>query len=197
MIVNFVGAPCSGKTTTAASLFAKLKEDGHPAEFVTEQARFYIAGLRLLRNLKPEEKLGKLSDADQQNIMFQQMHYETMMQDVAGPDMTIVTDSSYLNAILYMTEEAKNHHLKTVLQHYVERAKVHPRIIFVCPTVKAPAGTDPNRVHSEEESRIIEAKIPDILTTYAPDSHIVNLEGSTFGRFSRVVSEVFMRLVKC
>jgi hypothetical protein len=193
MIVNFVGAPCSGKTTTAASLFAKLKEDGHPAEFLTEQARLYIASIRLTENLQPSDPVS-LSDFDQAGIMYYQMHYETMLQKVCGPDMIVVTDSSFLNALLYMTEEGKTVGYKHSIAEYVAEASKHDRIIFVCPAVKPPAGSDPNRVHSEEQAKLIEAKIPEMLATYAKDAHIVNLEGTTHQRFLTVVSEVFKKL---
>jgi hypothetical protein len=193
MIINFIGSPCSGKTTTAASLFAKMKEDGHSAEFLTEQARLHIAARRYMLKLKPEDPL-ELDDMDQQNIMFAQLQYETMLQDVCGPDMTIVTDSSFLNALLYVSEEGKSRYLKEYIERLVEEHNKYDRLIFVCPAVKPSVGYDPNRVHSEAQSKIVEAKIPEMLATYVPNITPIQLSGTPFARFSTVVTEVFKKL---
>lgn len=193
MIVNFVGAPCSGKTTTAASLFAKLKEDGHPAEFLTEQARLHIASIRYDFGLSPGEPL-KLDDWDQLNIMTTQFHLETMMTEVCGSNMTVVTDSSFLNSILYMTDSGVSHSFAPDIENMVYESSRQNRIIFVCPTVKAPVGSDPNRVHSEEQSLAIEKKIPDMLAKFAPNIPTVYLTGSVHYRYNTVISEVFRRL---
>ena len=55
MYVNFIGAPCSGKTTSAAKLFAELKEMGLEVEFVSEYARLYIAKKRIANNFNKIE----------------------------------------------------------------------------------------------------------------------------------------------
>ena len=38
-VINLYGGPCSGKSTTASSLFARMKKDGYKVELVTEYAK--------------------------------------------------------------------------------------------------------------------------------------------------------------
>lgn len=181
MLINFIGAPCSGKTTTAARLFAELKDSGYPAEFVSEQARRYIAEFNSV----------KLSDVDQVAIMGRQYKEEKLL---AKSNELVVCDSSLLNSLLYMTPQARE---LPAVQEMVDWAKVNYGIVFLCQTVKPHlAGPDPHRVHSWEESLQIEAKIKDTLATYVPNIKAVELIGDTKYRTTEALRKVYSVVYK-
>ncbi len=104
MLVGCIGVPGSGKTTAAAEVFLGLKKTGFTAEFVVEVARQYIA---------QKKRLGGpvvLTDMDQIQIAIQQERIESLMND---PSLIVVSDSSPLNAWLYMTPEAQEQFIAT------------------------------------------------------------------------------------
>src|ERR1700761_2045380 len=155
MRINFIGCPCSGKTTTAAMVFAKLKELGMNCEFITEQARLHIANLRWQRNLKPEDPC-PLTDSDQFEIMIKQIETEEIVSTAVGNSVVVICDSSAFNSLLYMSKEDKDQALKWDLVH---RAKDQSDLVFYCPPVDESKGLDPNRVHSREQSLLIDSQI--------------------------------------
>jgi hypothetical protein len=195
VLINFIGSPCSGKTTTAASLFAKLKEDSHLAEFIPEQARHYIATLRFNEQLAPSEPI-QLDDSDQYKIMEKQSTLERIITIASGSDVVVVSDSSVLNALLYMTDENKQSFLTQAL---VFQAMQRVDLFFYCPPVESLLiHNDPNRVHSAEESLAIDKKIPDLMAKYIPaDKQITLLSGSSFQRLHAATHALYERMLDC
>jgi hypothetical protein len=191
MNVSFVGCPCSGKTTTAAMVFAYLKEAGLPVEFVPEYARQYIAQRRLEQGLSPQDQL-KLTDQDQIAIMAKQADMEWTMSKVCGPNVVVVSDSSPLNALLYMRPEARKH---SVVRLVLE-TRVLPVTDLVC--YASPIGgqsiLDPNRVHDQQQSLLIDAIIPAVLAAHAPNVDPLTINGRPEIRAAQVRSQIFQRL---
>ena len=70
MLVCFMGAPSSGKTTIAANVFARLKAEGVSAEFIAERAREIIAKYKYYKSPT------MLNDAMQREILFSQYYSE-------------------------------------------------------------------------------------------------------------------------
>lgn len=145
-----IGAPCSGKTTVAAKLFAELKDLGLPTDYVAEQARFYIANKRFFQRKGAEyfidpEKVD-LSNEDQLAIARQQFRHELIMSD---PRTILITDSSVLNSLLYMGEDFRK---SEDVQSLAKAAAARYDILFICHPVQRPDGVDPNRIHDEEFS---------------------------------------------
>lgn len=163
MKIQFIGCPCSGKTTTAAQVFARLKESGMTCEFIPEQARLYIAKARLSSRTSPRDSL-ILTDEDQLLIMKQQNAAEQLMQRACGDDVLIITDSSPLNSILYMTDAFRQ---KEEVSACVTQAVQQVDLIFYSPPVMIGSPFDPNRVHTMQESLKINDSIPEILQKYA------------------------------
>lgn len=162
MNISFIGSAASGKTTIAAMIFSKFKSMGITAEFITEQARLYIAEKKLENN---NTKI-TLTDDDQVNIMSRQLKNDLVMSSSLNNRLGIViTDTSPLNSVLYMSD------------NYIERPQVldminktinNTDILFYCSIVTNNFSySDPNRIHSVEESIAIDKRIPHILKTYA------------------------------
>lgn len=187
MLFNFIGCPQSGKTTTAAMVFSVLKEFGFLTEFVPEQARQYIAQRRFnMRGtgLTPPD----LDDNDQFNIMFQQLQIDQVMTYSGGDQVTVISDSSPLNALLYMTDETRySSQVKGLIQHHL-RMLTHS--FYMKPVHDPNHYADPHRVHSYEQSLLIDSKIPALLKELAPDLHVTEVDGTMQTRLYQVQQEI-------
>jgi hypothetical protein len=162
MLIGFVGSPCSGKTTTAARLFATLKDQNSICEFSCEQARCYIAKQRYGFGLSPEKPLN-LSDGDQKNIMHDQLFLDRSLVWNTSREGLVISDSSPLGALFYMSESYRDDpKVVEMINESVEMVD----ILFHSSPVEF-VNLDPNRVHSLEQSRIINKSIPIILKTHA------------------------------
>lgn len=203
MLVGFLGVPCSGKTTTAARLFASLKEGGVPSELVVEEARKYIAerkqaiklfgGVRHNRVLKLE-----LDNTDQIEIMDRQMRAESLMKDACGAQAAVVSDSSYINTLLYMkrSDEVSDERHSAGLQAIFDEAKNHYDLLFLCEPVRPSVMTDPNRIHSFEESVELHKALLHMVETYGNGLPVVRLMGDPSVRFSTAHAAVLAKLVE-
>lgn len=158
MLINFIGAPCSGKSTTAGRVYAELKDQGYPAEFVPEQARRYIAANRY----------DSLDGLDQIVIMEKQFKEESIFAE--GSQALVVADSSPLNSLLYMTNGIRmTLDVEKVLGRLKERNESIPSVAFLCEPVKpALLLPDPNRLHTWEQSVALHEQVKEVLAKYAP-----------------------------
>lgn len=155
MLVGYMGAPCSGKTTLAVNSFTEFKKVSTNCELIVEQARLYIAAKRFESNLLPTDPV-ELTDTDQMQIFLKQSKAEEVMKYSCGPDTIIISDSSPLNSILYMSDELSNNPnvqeiLKKVLKTYDLLFFCHPLDIKRLPI-------DPNRVHDLDAIKAIQQK---------------------------------------
>lgn len=191
MLIGFIGCPSSGKTTTAAMTFADLKELGFTAEFIPEQARFYIAELRFHLRLSPKESL-KLDDRDQESILVKQMEIENIYLEACGPEVVIVTDSCVLNTLLYLSssEYKNNPELDRMMLSHLSK---YDLLFYSHPVVRSDVN-DPNRVHSQEQSLEIDKKIPFLLKMYGVNP--VELKGDSKTRHNEVTREILRRLAE-
>lgn len=179
MLINFLGSPCSGKTTTCARVFADLKDNGYPAEFVTEAARRFIAS-------RPHPV--ELTPNDQVDIMMQQWESERIMSQ--QPSL-VVCDSSILNGLLYMPEEVRE---SESVKAAVRWANLNYSVVFLCQTLPTTNTLDPNRVHSLAESQKLEAEFPAILAKYAPEIKPIYLFGNSKYRTQEALRSIYNKL---
>lgn len=171
--------------------FASLKEVGMVSEFIPEQARLYIAKKKLSLGLEPKDTL-KLTDEDQLNIMDAQVTYDETLVLACGPQVMIVSDSSPINAMLYMSPAFREEPLVKALllrslsiTHHTFYSKPVPRPLN--------SGADPNRVHTFDQSLEIDKWIPEILKTI--QLPITEIHGTTLDRV-RSVQEQFLKSVR-
>lgn len=189
MLIGFIGAPCSGKTTTAARLFAELKDNGTPAEFITEEARMYIA----VKRLECQDRGGTftLNDQDQFSISGNQFDKEyTMIR--AAPTSVVVSDSCVLNSSLYMSDDF---YRSSVVKNRMEAALANYDLLFVCAPVRLSNSLDSNRVHDKAQILVIQSKIDKLLQDYRiyPPKTMV-LGGTTSVRTAMALSTVYERI---
>ena len=92
LVINLIGGPCSGKSTIAAELFARLKKMGIHCELVSE----YIKD----RIYEENQTMPKTQIA-----IFGMEHYN--ISNKLGKVDVIVHDGLFINNIIYKTEENK------------------------------------------------------------------------------------------
>ena len=90
LVINLIGGPCSGKSTIAAELFARLKKMGIHCELVSE----YIK-----ERIYEENKTMPVN----QIAIFGMEHYS--ISNKIGKVDVIVHDGSFINNIIYKHED--------------------------------------------------------------------------------------------
>lgn len=191
MLIGFLGAPISGKTTTAARLFAGLKDDGEVAEFLPEQARAFIARKRY-EALKRGVEVEPLTDSDQRDILYRQYMMEKIFT-TSSPTSTIITDCAAFLALLYMTPKMRTD------ADVLAKAKASAAsfdLLFRCHPVKPGELYDPNRAHSFEQSQAIDAQLDDIIKLVeVPPDNIFGLFGPSHVRATWARNEMTERML--
>jgi hypothetical protein len=187
MNVGFVGAPCSGKTTTAAFLFAQMKKDAVTAEFVSEYARYHIARQRWLRDLKQVV----LSDEDQYKIMQKQWEVAEAMHHSVGRTGVVISDASPLGALSYMSERGRN---SDTAYNLLQKANASTDLLFFAYPFEGYEVHDPNRIHTVEQARVIHNEIPDLLARFSPGVPVIHLYGDILARQGTALRAIYDRL---
>ena len=182
MLVGFIGCPSSGKTTSAALLFADLKMMSKAAEFVPEQARWYISEKRNLFGV-PAGYTVALTDKDQEQIALKQIYAEQNLVHGCTAETYIITDASAICAGLYMSHPAR----KANYDMLASQAARYD-VLFYAKPVKRPDVVDANRVHDEEFSLEIDRQIPDFLGKYGIEA--VELSGIPDARRKTALKKV-------
>ncbi len=161
MLIGFIGAPASGKTTIATKMFATLKEQGNNSELIVEEARHYIARKRFKDYKAGNNDPFTLTDEDQLRIAFKQKEIEEVMKFSCGKDSIVVSDSSVFNAALYMS----NGFLDQPNRPFFQELKDHYDMVFFCHPINLKVlPEDPNRVHTLAEVDKIAIKSYKLLT---------------------------------
>ncbi len=192
MLIGFLGAPISGKTTTAAKLFASLKDDGYVAEFLPEQARVYIAERRA-EAMQPGRSMRPLDDIDQVNILVRQGRLESLFNSVGDKRTIVITDCAAFLALLYMTPEYR---ARQDTMELAQKSAARFDLLFRCHPVHAGDLYDPGRVHSQEQSIELDHHLEDIIELVGVDSKkVVALSGPVHVRASRARYELTERML--
>lgn len=155
MLVAFLGAPGSGKTTIAVNMFSSFKNVSTTSELIVEQARQYIAKVRFDNNLPPNSPV-TLTDDDQIKIALSQITLEKQMKHSCGIGTIIVSDSSALSAQLYMSED---YLAKDQIKTFFRKAlSVYDLIFYCAPVDNLRLPNDSNRIHGEDKILQIQAR---------------------------------------
>ncbi len=188
MLVAFLGAPATTKTTVAASIFAQLKSSGIAAEFIAEAARRHIASLRYRHRAQPSAAI-TLTDSDQLEIMAAQDREEEIFSGSCAGDVIVVTDSSPLNALLYMSAAAR---ASSRCQELVASTLARKPLVFYCPPVSGlyDNPSDGNRVHSLAEAEALDRQLLPLMQEQAPSLKITPLTGMMGARINQALATI-------
>jgi len=187
MIISFIGAPQSGKTTTAANVFAELKNLELNAEFVGEKAREYIIKKKW-ETLCAEIKL---DNWDQMNISQEQFMSELRTNFACGDEGFAVVDSSTFLSLLYTERNTQQYDLVEKLSKLsVDRID----LFCYCPLVDL-ENSDPNRIHTLEQSIELDKQILPLLKSLRPNADVLVLHGDRETRVNLVMDKILKHLV--
>lgn len=156
MKVGFIGCPSSGKTTLAAMLFARLKDDGLVVEFLAEEARRYIA----MKKMEPGEFC--LTKEDQIAIMNDQINMEWVFNHKQVKENILISDSSWANAFGYMDYDKLSD-----VPSVSGNTRIQPYdVLFYTPPIPYVGSIDPNRVHSYEQAVLVDSRLKKLVFGY-------------------------------
>ncbi|WKY48942.1 AAA family ATPase [Eubacteriaceae bacterium ES3] len=134
VIINLFGAPCAGKSTSAAYLFSRFKQDGYRCELVTEYAK----------DLVYENNTVALAD---QLYIFGNQHFRIFR--LMGKVDIIITDSPIENSIYYNT----NSFIAESLENLIRDVATQYQSIGVFLHLNSVDDYDPSdRLQSKEEA---------------------------------------------
>ncbi len=141
-IINLFAGPGSGKSTTAALLFGKMKLAGYNCELVTEFAK----------RLTWESRKSALNN--QAYVFGKQLHY---LDNIVGQVDYIITDSPILLSAIYKPEI----YPKTFIPFVLDIFNYYNNINFFIRRIKPynPIG----RNQTEDEAKLIDDKIYNFL----------------------------------
>lgn len=141
LVLNLFGGPGTGKSTTAAGVFAELKSRGILCEIATEYAKDLVWS-------RSDHLL-----ANQIYVFGEQHHRITRLE---GQVPIIITDAPLLHSIIY--DRGENPYFRPMV--LAEHKKLHNLNVFL-ERIKEfePQG----RVHNEEQARGIDKEIYDML----------------------------------
>jgi nicotinamide riboside kinase len=148
LVINLIGGPCSGKSTVAAELFARLKKMGVKTELVSEyiKDRIYEENKTMPNN---------------QIAIFGMEHYN--ISNKLGKVEVIVHDGSFINNILYKKEDnqefdnliVSEYHKFNNLDFFIKRGNIEFE--------------DYGRIHNYEQSLELDEKIKQLYNNYGAD----------------------------
>jgi len=148
LVINLIGGPCSGKSTVAAELFARLKKMGIKTELVSEyiKDRIYEENKTMPNN---------------QIAIFGMEHYN--VSNKLGKVEVIVHDGSFINNILYKKEDnqefdnliVSEYHKFNNLDFFIKRGNIEFE--------------DYGRIHNYEQSLELDEKIKQLYNNCGAD----------------------------
>jgi len=170
--------------------FASLKEVGLVSEFSVEQARLYIAKQRVLWGFGPDDKL-VLTDDDQVEIMRIQLELDELLVKACGPKVFIISDSSPVNAVLYMSPQCRKR--GDVLDMYRRSKAITTASFYAHPFHRGwNDQPDPNRIHDESQSKDIDNLITRLIHEDDElNQKVVPIFGTTDQRLLMVKARIF------
>ncbi len=160
LVVNLFGGPGTGKSTTCAGTFAELKLRGVNCEMAIEHAKELVGG----NNTDP------LKD---QHYMFGMQHQIIFRLVDGTPIEVVVTDCPLLMSLVY-GENLPNDFKESVVKAYNEFNNLNVFLQRIKPY--NPTG----RVHTEEESLVIDGKLPRILDFLGEEYHTLPADEKVF-----------------
>lgn len=178
IVLNLYGGPGTGKSTSAAYIFSRLKQQGINAELVREYVKDWAWESR------------KIGDFDQIYLLGKQMRKETILYDKVD---VIVTDSPLYLAAFYadkfapkLIAEATLESVTRVVRHAQNIG--HEYIHYFLERTKTynPAG----RYQTEDEAKNLDADIMCFMVKHMGFAQRPNIVGTDLPELERVVTHL-------
>lgn len=186
MLINIIGSPHSGKTTLAARLFDHFKTDDISSEFITERARQFIVEKRFRERLVLGQKVF-LTDEDQVQIMKSQLMLEAAYVYSVPKQTIIVSDSSPLNTLLYLSPEGRK---LPEVQKMIKMSLVLKPKVFWARVTPGSYKNDTNRIHDEKFSRQVDEDLPLVMKDLVPELQYEEVCGNPIERYHQVIGHL-------
>lgn len=149
IIVNLVGGPCCGKSTTAAGLFSTMKlQTTNKVELVTEVIKDHVY----------DENKGAMQD---QVLLTAEQNHRFKRLD--GKVDFVISDASLLNAIVYNQFYNQNKDISTELSRKL--FEKYDNVVFFLP--RKPQYDAYGRTQSEEDARFIDELFESVFWEYS------------------------------
>lgn len=165
LVINLYGGPGSGKSTSAAYLFALMKMDGFDTELVTEFAKDKVW----------EKSFNTLEH--QEYVFAKQKHKQ--WRCIKDEVKFLITDSALLNCLYYGQEKTSD----TFKNLVIEASTKHPTLNIFINRIKkyVPKG----RMQTEEEAKEIDNVMKELVKEHYPKEtiHYVNGERNSLDEF--------------
>lgn len=178
--INVVGAggPCTGKSVTAAALFAKLKMMGYDYDLVTEESR------------RLRKELGHFRSPFERFYMWRRQNWEELRSSAING---FVSDSPlfhlYTQAKLYASEPRDNLAVRELFKMCLEIEDRY-QVIFVAKNpCEIPYKTDQSRCINEERARLKHKLVVSFLEHCWPEK-VVYVEGSVEERVEQILERM-------
>ena len=148
-VINFYGEPGSGKSTTAAELYAQMKRQGLNVELVREFAK----------ELAWDGK--KIGPFDQMAIIGEQIRRESSL---FGKVDYVITDSPAMLGAFYMDYSHNECYMNDMVKNYISYAETIHNVTFTNIMVKRQGEYNPSgRYQSEAKSTQMRENLKDFL----------------------------------
>lgn len=155
LIVNLIGGPGTGKSTTAAGTFCELKQQGINCELVTEYAKDRVW----------DNHLDCLDD--QIYVFGKQFH---RIKRLIGKVDVVVTDAPLLMSVFYGATNTPASFIQLVLD-------VHNGLENLNVFLKRKKGYNPSgRLQTEEQAKEIDVELKKLLDKYSVKHHDVDAD---------------------
>jgi len=176
VVVNLFGGPGTGKSTTAAELFAKLKQTGQSVELVREYVKDWAWERR---------KIGPLH---QPYIFGEQSHREALLYSKVA---VVVTDSPLLLSAFYHTKYFGVSYLTPCVLEYMQHANRVLGTKYVNVVLKRVKPYSPDgRYETEEQAKVLDGEIRDWLTSIGCSYHEVVCDTEASQRVAELIRGV-------
>lgn len=189
MLIGFIGCPKSGKTSIAIRVFDSIKTSGESCELITEQARLFFVKRKLRNPTTP------IDDSDQMCIFDEQVSIEIDYLKALSQETTIVSDSSPLNTLWYLSPEGRKKYRTEIIEKLGEWMLYKP-LIFHCTPTPGGYGRDENRIHSQSQSEEVNRNIPSILNEFGIPFPKNSLDGPLVNRTNEALLEFYERVLE-
>jgi hypothetical protein len=175
-IINIIGAPGTGKTTTAALLFYFLKVKGYIAELVSEVAKPYVWQ-------------GKIEELNDQYHISREQYL--LFKSMVGKVDFIVTDGSLIHGMFYNRYNKDNVSDVFITDTYIRKWYNEFNNINIYLERGNFEYENAGRIQDENESKLMDITMSKMIDSYKFDYKRLSLKGMDIEPFIEYIESFF------